>query len=241
MAKTVLISGTSSGVGLQSALAFARAGYSVVATMRNMDKSSHLRELAEREGLQLEPRQLDVEDDGSIERVVRETLAHHGRIDVLVNNAGAGHLASLEQTSAADLQRTLSVNFFGVWKLTRAVLPHMREARAGRILSVTSVGGLIGQPFNDAYCAAKFAVEGFMESLAPVVKRFGVHVSLIEPGAIRTEFTTAVGASLERMREIVGDDYRPMLESYLAGTAEAFAKVGQTGADVARIIVEAAR
>jgi NAD(P)-dependent dehydrogenase (short-subunit alcohol dehydrogenase family) len=239
MAKTVLVTGTSSGVGYETALALARAGFTVIATMRNLDKAARLREQAQKEGLAIELAQLDVEDAESIERAIQETIAKHGRLDALVNNAGAGHVASLEQTTVDDLQRTLNVNFFGVWKVTQAVLPHMRRARSGHIVTVTSVGGLLGQPFNDAYCAAKFAIEGFMESLAPVVKRLGVNVSLVEPGAINTEFAASADASIKRIRQTAGEDYLPIFESYLRATEEAYARIGQSGADVARVIVDA--
>ncbi|TMA93295.1 MAG: SDR family oxidoreductase, partial [Deltaproteobacteria bacterium] len=196
------------------AVALARASFTVVATMRNLGKAASLQARAKAEGVTLDVRQLDVQDEHSVDACVRDVLRDHGRIDVLVNNAGAGFLGTLEQTSFEDLRRTMDINFFGVWRVTRAVLPAMRAARSGRIISVTSIGGLIGQPFNDAYCAAKFAVEGWMESLAPVVKRLGIHVSLIEPG--------------------------PVNAAYIAGTQEAFATVGQTGDDVAAVIVEAA-
>lgn len=109
-----------------------------------------------------------MQDDGSIAECVGETIKSHQRIDALVNNAGSGLRAGLEQTTDDELKRVMDVNFFGVWRMTRAVLPVMRAARSGRIIRVWSIGGLIGQPFNDAYCAAKFAVEGMMDSLAPV-------------------------------------------------------------------------
>jgi NAD(P)-dependent dehydrogenase (short-subunit alcohol dehydrogenase family) len=240
MSKTVLVTGASSGVGLETALQLARSGFSVVASVRRMDETERLRELAQREGLAIELQHLDVEDAGSIEKTVAATLAKHGRIDVLVNNAGAGYVGGLEQTPPDALARVFNVNFFGVWRVTSAVLPHMRAARSGRIITVSSIGGLLGQPFNDAYSAAKFATEGLMESLAPVVRHFGIKVSVIEPGAINTGFAAQAGASIERAKALAGDDYRPLLESYLRATEGAYAKIGQTGADVARIITEAA-
>ncbi|MGI8748610.1 MAG: SDR family oxidoreductase, partial [Deinococcus sp.] len=194
--RVVLISGTSSGIGLASALAFARNGDRVYASMRDPGRSGPLLERARSEGLKLELLALDVQDEASIGRAVAEVLARQGRIDVLVNNAGVGYLGTTEQTGGADLRRIFEVNFFGTWGLTQAALPHMREAGSGHIISVTSIGGLIGQPFNDAYCAAKFAVEGMMESLAPVMERFGVRVSLIEPGAVSSEFVANLGVSL---------------------------------------------
>lgn len=122
----------------------------------------------------------------------------------------------------------MDVNFYGVCRVTQAVIPQMRAARAGRIISVTSIGGLIGQPFNDAYCAAKFAVEGLMESLAPVLRRFGIHVSLIEPGPIHTEFVANVDPSVQALNQRVGpdDEYRPLIDAYRRATQEVFASFG---------------
>ena len=236
--RVVLITGTSSGIGLATALAFARNGDQVYASMRNLDKSGPLMERARAEKLHLNLLPLDVQDAGSIERAVAQIMAAQGRIDVLVNNAGAGYLGTTEQTGLADLRRTFEVNFFGTWGVTRAVLPHMREARSGRVISVTSIGGLIGQPFNDAYCAAKFAVEGMMESLAPVMQRFGVWVSLVEPGAVNTEFLANVGVSLEQEAppQASAGPYGAMLSAYLGGAGAAYAGA-QTGDDVAAVIV----
>ncbi|MFN7983952.1 MAG: SDR family oxidoreductase [Vicinamibacterales bacterium] len=239
MTAVALVTGTSSGIGLQAAVHLAQAGFTVVATMRNTSKSGALLEEARRAGVAIDVRALDVQDPSSIAACVNEVLAAHGHIDVLVNNAGSGFLGTLEDTSVAQLTDVMDVNFFGVWRVTAAVFPHMREARRGRIIAVSSVGGLIGQPFNDAYCAAKFAVEGMMESLAPVASRLGVHVSLIEPGPVNTEFvTTVLGKSA--VSAAAADPYAAMRESYLRGTEQAFAAVGQSGADVACVIVEAA-
>src|SRR5262249_49375463 len=152
----------------------------------------------------------------------------HGHIDVLVNNAGAGCLGSLEMVSSEDLKRTMDVNFFGVWRCIQAGMPHMRAAGSGRIITVSSVGGLIGQPFNDRYFEAKFAVEGLMESLAPVAKRMGVHLSLVEPGPVNTEFVSAVQNSFREPERHVGEAYGPLLNSYIGATRAAFASMGQT-------------
>ena len=117
--------------------------------------------------------------------------ADHGRIDAVVNNAGAGHLGTIETESVDDVRRVMEVNFFGVVAVTRAAMPHLR-ASGGRLVTVSSVGGAVGQPFNEAYCAAKFAVEGFMESLVPVAATVGVTVVVIEPGAVASDFVANV-------------------------------------------------
>jgi NAD(P)-dependent dehydrogenase (short-subunit alcohol dehydrogenase family) len=237
--KTALITGTSTGIGLSAAVVLAKAGFAVTATMRDPKKADALLERAKSEGVNLEVRALDVTDAASIAACVQAMLEKHGRLDVLVNNAGAGHLGTVEQVSMEDLQRVMDVNFYGVWRTTQAVLPAMREARSGRIISISSVGGIIGQPFNDAYCAAKFALEGMMESLAPVVAHFGISVSVIEPGPVRTAFVENVGGR-EQMVNPADNPYQIPLEAYLRVVNASFEQVGQTGDDIAGVILEAA-
>ena len=166
MTRTALVTGASSGIGLETAVALSLAGFEVVATMRNLARREHLDARADGAGVTLDIRELDVQSQPSVLACIKAVLERYGQIDLLVNNAGSGYLGAMEQTSDATLQRVMDVNFFGVWRLTQAVLPSMRRAGSGHIISVTSIGGLLGQPFNDAYCALKFAVEGFMESLA---------------------------------------------------------------------------
>lgn len=234
----VLITGTSSGVGLHTAIRFAQAGYDVVATMRDTGKKDELLAVAKAAKVKLRVEKLDVQKPKSIDACVGKVLRKYGHIDVLVNNAGAGFLGGIEQTTDADLERVMGVNFFGVWRMTKAVFPSMRERGSGRIISVTSVGGLIGQPFNDAYCAAKFAVEGAMESLAPLARRLGVQVSLIEPGPINTEFVSSVRATSDIAA--FQPPYGEIVGKYMAASTSVFAQYGQTGDDIAAIIVEAA-
>ncbi|GAC1535671.1 MAG: SDR family oxidoreductase [Herpetosiphon sp.] len=237
--KVALVTGTSSGIGLSTAILLATSGYTVVATMRDTAKKGPLIDQAREAGVTLDLRTLDVEQDASVAACVQAVIDQYGHIDLLVNNAGAGYLGTLEQTSMSDLRRTMEVNFFGVWRVVQAVFPHMRAVHAGRIVTVTSVGGLIGQPLNDAYCAAKFAVEGFMESLAPVAKRLGVLISLVEPGPVNTGFVAAVQAIMPEsmpLKEIYG----PMVDAYVAATQQTFAALGQTPQQVAQVILEAA-
>ncbi|MCC6925580.1 SDR family oxidoreductase [Novosphingobium sp.] len=234
--KVALVTGCSTGVGLHTAIRLAEAGYSVVATMRDVAKQQALLNEATRVGVTVEVKVLDVCSQASIEAAVADVMALHGRIDLLVNNAGAGFLGSVEQTSDADLRRTMETNFFGVWNLTKAVLPHMRAAGSGRIISVTSVGGLLGQPFNEAYCAAKFAVEGMMEGLAPLAQQFGVQVCLVEPGPINTEFVASVRSSSQAALATMAEPYATLAQRYMAASGNVFATHGQTGDDIARII-----
>ncbi|MER7585307.1 SDR family oxidoreductase [Kitasatospora sp. NPDC097691] len=228
--KTVLITGTSSGIGLATAVAAARAGWHVIATMRDTAKAGALLAAAKDAGATVEVRALDVTDPASVEAC----LAGLEQLDALVNNAGAGHVGTLEQESVEDVRAVMEVNFFGVLHVTKAALPLLR-AGGGRVLTVTSVGGVIGQPFNEAYCAAKFAVEGFMESLAPVAATAGVSVSVVEPGAVASEFVANVGLADDALDQ--AGPYAPALAAYLERTRGAFA-AAQTPQDVAARIVD---
>ena len=168
MSPVALITGTSSGIGLSTAVAAAKHGFTTVATMRNTSKDGALRAAAEEAGVSTSTSAaLDVVDEASITSCIDGVVADHGSLDILVNNAGRGFVGTIEQVSMAEMREVMEVNFFGVVAATKAAMPHLRAAR-GRVITVTSVGGVVGQPFNEAYCAAKFAVEGFMESLAPV-------------------------------------------------------------------------
>jgi NAD(P)-dependent dehydrogenase (short-subunit alcohol dehydrogenase family) len=238
--KIALITGTSSGIGLSSAVQLAQHGFTVVATMRDTKKAGPLEEQARAVGVTLDVRTLDVQDDTSVSECVQSVIETYGRIDLLVSNAGAGYLGTMEQTSLEELRRTMEVNFFGVWRVVQAVFPGMRAAGSGRIVTVTSIGGLVGQPFNDAYCAAKFAVEGFLESLAPVAKRLGITVSLIEPGPVNTNFVASVVATIPQSTPEVQAIYAPMLESYMGGSQERFATMGQTPDQIGEVIIKAA-
>ena len=234
--KVALVTGCSTGVGLHAAIRLGQSGYTVIATMRDPGKQQALRDEAVNAGVSLEVTPLDVCSQASIDAAVAGVMARHGRIDLLVNNAGAGFLGSVEQTSDDDLRRTMETNFFGVWNLTKAVLSHMRAAGSGRIISVTSVGGLLGQPFNEAYCAAKFAVEGMMEGLAPLTRQFGVDICLVEPGPINTEFVASVRATSQASLAAMSEPYGTLAQRYMGSTGDVFATYGQTGADIADII-----
>ena len=237
VASVALVTGTSSGIGLHTAVGLARAGLRVVATMRDPTKAQALSSAAADAGVQLDVRPLDVTDEQAATRCVHDVLTEYDAIDVLVNNAGRGSLGSLEQLTPDDLRAQLEVNFLGAALLTRLVLPPMRQAGRGRIVSVTSVGGAVGQPFADAYCAAKFAVEGLMQSLAPVVARFGIDVSIVEPGPVSSEFVSNVNRVAAN--ETSTDPYGEMLAAYLRRTQGVFA-TAQTSAEAAAVVVEAA-
>jgi len=216
MTKIALITGTSSGMGLHAAIALAKAGATVVATVRSFDKAGELNEAAAKAGVTLDVRELDVTDHGAGEKLVNAVVEQYGRLDVLVNNAGRGCVATAETLDMLTIKEQMETNYFSAVALTQAALPHMRKATSGTILTVTSVGGAVGQPFADAYCGAKFAVEGFMQSLSTVAAAFDIKVSVIEPAAVATNFVDNV------QREDAGP-YADLLAAYMKRTEGAFA------------------
>jgi NAD(P)-dependent dehydrogenase (short-subunit alcohol dehydrogenase family) len=178
-ASVVLISGASSGLGRAAASYLAARGYHVVAGGRRFPES----------GLPFETLNLDVRDGASVSRFVATARERTGRIDALVNCAGVSLSGALEVMSIEEEQRLIDTNLFGTVRLCREVMPHLRAQRAGRIVNVSSIGGVIAFPFHTMYCASKFAVEGLTESLRFETREFGIHVSLLEPGDFLTGMT----------------------------------------------------
>ena len=193
----ILITGASSGFGELTAIAFARRGDTVYATMRNPEKGYRLQDAASAENLQIKLLALDVADTNSIHAAVKNVLAAQERIDVLVNNAGIHIPGALEDMPETDLHRVMDTNFFGVINMTRAVLPAMRKQKSGRIIMLSSVGGMISRVTDSIYCASKWALEGMSEGLRYEVARFGIKVSVIEPGVFRTEIGSKYKVSLD--------------------------------------------
>lgn len=237
--RVVLITGCSSGIGLATALAAARAGFTVVATVRDLAGADDLRKAAADAGLALDVRRLDVTDEASIDACLAAVDAAHGRLDAVVNNAGgANSFPTVETVPMAEYRRNFEANFFGVVAVTRAALPRLR-ASGGRIVAVGSTRGLIGQPFNEGYSAAKAAVEGFLESLAPTVAALGVSVSVVEPGPVLgTGFGPKSGVTRESLLGGAGP-YAEVLERYLDWVAAGKWPGAQTAAEVAEIVLGA--
>ncbi len=181
-----LITGTSTGIGRASALCFARAGHRTYATMRDVGKAKPLREAAERDGLPLEVLSLDVTRDDSVALGVRGVLEREGRIDVLVNNAGIGGAAPLEEVPDAEHRAMFETNYFGSLRMIQAVLPGMRARGSGAIVNVTSVAGRVAVPCQIPYSASKHALEALSEALAHEVRAHGIRVAIVEPGVFAT-------------------------------------------------------
>jgi NAD(P)-dependent dehydrogenase (short-subunit alcohol dehydrogenase family) len=232
VSRVVLVTGCSSGIGRSTAIQAARAGHTVVATMRDPGRA------APPPG-SVDVRRLDVTSPESIEDCVGAVVADHGRLDVLVNNAGrANTFPTVEMTTMRQYRADFDVNFFSVVAMTRAALPHLRASR-GRVVTVGSTRGIIGQPFNEAYSAAKFAVEGFLESLAPVAAAMGVSVVLVAPGPV---LGTAFGANSGVTRESLlagAGPYAEVLESYLDWVARSGHPGAQSADEVAEVVVRA--
>ncbi|HVY82158.1 MAG TPA: oxidoreductase [Steroidobacteraceae bacterium] len=185
MAKVWFITGASRGLGVEFAKAAMRAGDRVVATGRQASAVNHA---LGPNSAQLLAIDLDVTHRAQVRRAVDTAVSKLGTIDVLVNNAGYGHLGFFEEATDADVRAQFETNFFGALDVTRAVLPVMRAARKGRIFNLSSLAGLRGMEFASLYNASKFALEGFSEALAAEVAPFGIFVTLIEPGPFRTDF-----------------------------------------------------
>jgi NAD(P)-dependent dehydrogenase (short-subunit alcohol dehydrogenase family) len=181
-----LVTGTSSGIGLATAVTLARGGHIVIATMRNLESAGELEKIVAAEKLPVSLAVLDVDDDASVESALGKVLAEHGRLDVLVNNAGIGGGGSVEESSAARFREVMETNFFGALRCIKAVVPGMRERRHGCIVNVTSISGRLAMAPAAAYCASKFALEALSECLAQEMKAFNVRVAIIEPGVIAT-------------------------------------------------------
>ncbi|HEY1323794.1 MAG TPA: oxidoreductase [Streptosporangiaceae bacterium] len=192
MSRVWLITGANSGFGRAIAEAAVAAGDTVAATARRV---SALDDLAGAHPGRIDALPLDVTDPAAIEQTVQEVTSRHGRIDVLVNNAGRSHVGAVEETTDAELRSLFDVHVFGPAALTRAVLPGMRARRAGAIVQLSSVGGQLSYAGFSAYSATKFALEGMSEALAEEVAPFGVKVLIVEPGAFRTALFANISAS----------------------------------------------
>jgi NAD(P)-dependent dehydrogenase (short-subunit alcohol dehydrogenase family) len=181
-----LVTGTSSGIGLATAVTLARGGHKVIATMRNVDGAGELRSIILAEGLPISVAALNVDDDGSVSDAVDRALVENGRIDVLVNNAGVGGGGSVEEAPMEVFLQVMETNFFGGLRCIKAVIPSMRERRSGCIVNVSSVAGRTASAGMAPYAASKWAFEALSECLAQEMKAFHIRVAIVEPGVIAT-------------------------------------------------------
>src|SRR5579863_1848351 len=230
-AKTIVITGASSGIGKATARLFVEKGWNVVATMRDPAKEKDLVASAK---LKLVP--LDVQDDASIRAAVAAAIQAFGRIDVWLNNAGYGAFGPVEAGTRAQVQRQFDVNLFGLIECVKATTPHFRANKAGVLINVSSIGGLMTVPGYGVYNSSKFAVEGLSEGLWYELGTFGIKVKLIEPGAIKTDFG---GRSMDAWDISSLPDYAGFMEKVKATRAR-FTKDSSAPELVAGVIFEAA-
>lgn len=235
MNKTILITGCSSGIGKASAKLFATKGWNVIATMRAPEKETELAGLGN-----LLITRLDVQDRDSITYTMETGIARFGKIDALINNAGFSLAGVFEGISREKIQEQFEVNVFGVMDVTRTLLPHFRKNKSGLIVNVSSRAGLVGLPMLTLYCAAKYALEGFSESLAYEVASQNIIVKLIEPsgGVSSTDFGKR--ANTERAHTTSLADY----DGFIARTNAAYASMGAkrmaTAEEVAQVLNDTA-
>ncbi len=183
---SVLITGTSKGIGFEAALAFGRAGHQVHATMRNPSQSPVLAETAARENLPITVSAMNVDSDQSVSEAIAAIVKSHGPIDVLVNNAGVEGRGSVEELQLAEVRAIMETNYFGALRCIQALVPQMRQRGSGCIINVSSVAGRISNPPLTSYCASKWALEALSEGLAGEMRTFNVRVAIVEPGIIDT-------------------------------------------------------
>jgi NAD(P)-dependent dehydrogenase (short-subunit alcohol dehydrogenase family) len=204
MSKTILITGSSSGIGKSTAEYFASKGWNVAATMRTPSKDT---ELAKLPNVKLYA--LDVNNEASIEAAIENAIKDFGGIDVLFNNAGYAAVGAFETSTEEDIKKQFDTNVFGVMRVTRAILPYFRSKNDGTIITTTSMGGLITFPLYSLYHGTKWAIEGFMESLHYELRSFNIKVKCVEPGAIKTDF-------YDRSMVIMKKDGVNMYDNYTA-------------------------
>jgi len=235
--KVAIVTGSSSGIGLESALLLARNGYITYATMRSPEKDTSIKTAVQKEGLPIRFVQLDVTDDSSVKNAVDHIISEAGRIDVLVNNAGYGLGGALEDLSMEEIKSQYETNLFGLIRVTQAVLSTMRKQRSGRILNLSSGAGIFGYPGGSAYVSTKFAVEGLSESIAYELEPFGIKVILIEPGFIRTNFTNVMVVA--KKAQDPASPYSELMQKIMASASE-LAKNASDAELVANVILDAA-
>src|SRR3954467_1977715 len=190
---SVLITGTSKGIGLEAALAFGRAGYKVHATMRNPSQCPELAQTAAREKLPITVSAMDVDSDASVRKAIVAIEEARGAIDVLVNNAGVERSGSVEELPLADFRAVMETNYFGAIRCIQALVPYMRKRRSGCIINVASVAGRISSAPLAPYTSSKWALEALSEALAGEMKTFNVRVAIVEPGIIDTAMARRIG------------------------------------------------
>ncbi|HEX2406291.1 MAG TPA: SDR family oxidoreductase, partial [Nitrososphaeraceae archaeon] len=213
--KIAVVTGSSSGIGFETSLLLARNDYYTYATMRNIDKSHKIKDIVTQDNLPLEVLQLDVNDEKSVKDAFAKIVTDKQRVDVLINNAGYDVMGPVEELSLDDFKLQFETNFFGLIRVTKEVIPIMRNQNKGTIVNVSSIGGRIGFPLNSAYQSSKFALEGLSESMRYEVEEFGINIILVEPGVIKTNFFENIKVNENSVKET--SPYAPLMEKGYEG------------------------
>ena len=236
--RVAVVTGSPTGNGFETSLLLAKNGFYTYATMRNLDKSTRIKEIARKDSMLLEVLPLDVTDDKSVADAIEMISNRHRRIDVLVNNAGYDMHGAVEDLSIDEIRTQFETNFFGAVRLMKTVLPMMRKQRSGIIVNVSSIGGRIGVPLNSAYTGSKFALEGFSESMKYELEGFGIKVILIEPGAVKTNFLE----NLKQGQQAMNPDspYAELSRKVSEGVRESFKQTSSSSpVQVAQVMLNA--
>jgi short-subunit dehydrogenase len=233
--QVALITGCSSGIGYETALMLARNGFHTFATMRNTKKLDSLEEIIKKERLDLSIRELDVNDDRSIENTINCVKKEANRIDVLINNAGYGLVGFFEDLTLDEIRNQFETNFFGVLNITKKIIPIMRLQKSGIIINVSSGAGQVGFPGISAYVSTKFAIEGFSESLMYELFPYGIKVVIIEPGVIKTNFFRNCIVSEHSMKK--SSPYSRSLDKFQKNV-ELMQEHATSPIDVAKVILQ---
>ena len=235
MDKIALVTGSSSGIGFETSLALARNGFHTFATMRDLSKDEQIKHVIEKEDLDIEILELDVDSEESVNRAIKIISEKKGRIDVLVNNAGYGMWGTVEDVSIDEFKEQFETIFFSIIRLIQKVAPIMRKQGSGNIVNISSVAGRIGFPVSPAYISSKFALEGLSESLRFELMPFGINVIIIEPGVIKTNFFDSMKLS-EKSQE--DSTYKEITDKVISGV-KMMAEMGTSPKEVADTIIKA--
>jgi NAD(P)-dependent dehydrogenase (short-subunit alcohol dehydrogenase family) len=234
MQKVALVTGSSSGIGLESVLALARDGYHTFASMRNTSKAGELENAAKKENLPIEIIELDVDKEESIVSGIKKVIVDAGRLDVLVNNAGYGQFGCTEDVSVEDFRKQFETNFFSIVRIVQEVAPIMRNQNSGIIVNISSVAGRMGLPGSPAYISSKFALEGFGECLRYELGQFGIKTTLIEPGVIKTNFFESM-----KIPDSKTDPKYKQLTDHIHSGLKMMVELGTPPSQVADVIIKA--
>ncbi|MDR4492713.1 MAG: SDR family oxidoreductase [Candidatus Nitrosocosmicus sp.] len=236
--KNAIVTGSSSGIGKEISLILARNGYKTFATMRNLDKSSELRSIVEKEKLStLQFEQLDVTNEQSVQTAIRNIQNKAGKIDILINNAGYGLVGAFEDTSIDEIKQQFETNFFGLIRTTQTVVPLMRAQKSGLIVNISSGVGRFGIPTLSAYASSKFALEGLSESMSYELEPFGIRTVLIEPGVIKTNFFNST--VFAKKSQDPNSPYADFMKNMEKNFTQMIETKSSTPEEVAKVVLEA--